>query len=87
MLKDVSLKSPEHVWTQHVMQLLDLVLLGDVSKLLKEDLQFAAKTRTKNKQVVKIEVFIHLSQGPQLPDSRTVPVRGSFGTGLLLKNK
>lgn len=42
MFEDVSLQPPEHVRAQHVVQLLDLVLLGDVSEFLQEDLQFAA---------------------------------------------
>lgn len=39
MFEDVSLQSPEHVGSQHVMQLLNLVLFGDVSKLFQETLQ------------------------------------------------
>lgn len=44
VLEDVGLQPPEHVWTQHVVQLLDLVLLSNVSKLLQEALQVAADT-------------------------------------------
>lgn len=43
MFEDVGLQPPEHVRTQHVVQLLDLVFLGDVGELLQEDLQFAAQ--------------------------------------------
>ncbi len=42
MFEDVGLQPPEHVRTQHVVQLLDLVLLCNVGKLLQEDLQFTA---------------------------------------------
>lgn len=42
MFEDVGLQPPEHVRAQHVVQLLDLVLLRDVGELLQEDLQFAA---------------------------------------------
>ena len=45
MLEDVGLQPPEHVRAQHVVQLLDLVLLGDVSELLQEALQVAMETR------------------------------------------
>lgn len=45
MFKDVSLQPPEHVRAQHIVKLLDLVLLGDVGKLLQEDLQFAAERK------------------------------------------
>lgn len=44
MFEDVGLQPPEHVRTQHVVQLLDLVLLRDVGELLQEDLQFTANT-------------------------------------------
>lgn len=43
MFEDVGLQPPEHVGTQHIVQLLDLVFLGDVGKLFQEDLQFAAR--------------------------------------------
>lgn len=42
MFEDIGLQPPEHVRAKHVMQFLDLVLLGNVSKLFQEDLQFAA---------------------------------------------
>lgn len=42
MFEDVGLQPPEHVRAQHVVQLLDLVLLRDVGELLQEDLQFTA---------------------------------------------
>lgn len=41
VFEDVGLQPPEHVRAQHVVQLLDLVLLRDVGELLQEDLQFA----------------------------------------------
>lgn len=42
VLEDVRLQPPEHVGAQQVVKLLDLVLLGDVGKLLQEALQVAA---------------------------------------------
>ena len=42
MFEDVGLQPPQHVGAQHVVELLDLVLLGDVRKLLQETLQIAA---------------------------------------------
>lgn len=42
VFEDVGLQSPEHVWTQHVVQLLDLIFFCNVCKLLQEDLQLAA---------------------------------------------
>ena len=39
VFEDVRLQPPEHVGSQHVVQLLDLVLFGDVSKLFQEPLQ------------------------------------------------
>lgn len=52
MFEDVGLQPPEHVRAQHVVQLLDLVLLGDVGKLLQEDLQFAAEGRVDDRQLM-----------------------------------
>lgn len=46
MFEDVGLQPPEHVRAQHVVQLLDLVLLRDVGELLQEDLQFTADGNT-----------------------------------------
>lgn len=43
VLEDVGLQPPEHVRAQHVMQLLDLILLSNVGKLLQEDLQVTAQ--------------------------------------------
>lgn len=43
VLEDVSLQPPEHVRAQQVVELLNLVLLGDVGKLLQEALQVAAQ--------------------------------------------
>lgn len=42
MLEDVGLQPSEHVRTQHVVQLLDLVFFCDIGELLQENLQFAA---------------------------------------------
>lgn len=38
VLEHIGFQPPEHVRAKHVMQLLDLVLLGNVSKLFQEDL-------------------------------------------------
>lgn len=46
VFEDVGLQPPEHVRTQHVVQLLDLVLLRDVGELLQEDFQFTADRNT-----------------------------------------
>lgn len=43
VLEDVSLQPPQHVRTQQVMELLNLVLLRDVGKLLQEALQVAVQ--------------------------------------------
>lgn len=43
VLEHVSFESPEHVWSQHVVKLFDLVLLGNVSKLLQETLKITAE--------------------------------------------
>ena len=39
VLEDVSLQPPQHVRPQQVMELLDLVLFGDVGELLQEAFQ------------------------------------------------
>lgn len=52
VFEHISLQPPEHVWAQHVMQLLDLVLLGDVSKLFQENLQVAAGKEATYRRVV-----------------------------------
>lgn len=44
VLEDVSFQPSEHVGAQQVMKLLDLVLLGDVSKLLQEALQVTGQS-------------------------------------------
>ena len=48
MFEDVGLQPPQHVGAQHVVELLDLVLFGDVRKLLQETLQIAAGTKQIN---------------------------------------
>ena len=50
MFEDVGLQPPQHVGAQHVVELLDLVLLGDVRKLLQETLQIAAGRKTNKQQ-------------------------------------
>jgi len=47
VLEDVGLEPAQHVGPQHVVELLDLVLLGDVRKLLQEALQVAAAMHRK----------------------------------------
>ena len=42
VLEHVCLQSPQHVGSQHVMELLDLVLFSNVCKLLQETLQVTA---------------------------------------------
>lgn len=44
VLEDISFQPSEHVGAQQVMKLLDLVLLGDVSKLLQEALQVTGQS-------------------------------------------
>ena len=44
VLEDVSLQPPQHVRPQEVMKLLDLVLLGDVSKLFQKALKVTMET-------------------------------------------
>lgn len=46
VLEDIRLEPPQHVGTQQVMELFDLVLLGDVCKLLQESFQVTAKAAT-----------------------------------------
>lgn len=48
VLEHVGLEPPKHVWPQQVMQLLDLIFLGNVGKLLQEAFQIAA---TKNQGI------------------------------------
>jgi len=43
VLEDVRLEPPQHVGTQQIVELFDLVLLGDVCKLLQEPLQVTVK--------------------------------------------
>lgn len=43
VLEHVCLESPEHVRSQHVVKLLDLVLLGDVGELLQETFKITAE--------------------------------------------
>lgn len=43
VLKHISLEPPQHVRSQQVMQLLNLIFFGDVSKLLQEALQVATR--------------------------------------------
>ena len=50
MLEDVSFQPAQHVGPQQVMELLDLVLLGDVGKLLQEALQVAVATGGKRRR-------------------------------------
>lgn len=45
VLEHISLEPPQHVRPQQVVQLLDLVFLGDVSKLLQEALQVASSQK------------------------------------------
>lgn len=48
MFEYISLQPPEHVWSQHVMELLDLVLFGNVCKFLKKSFQVAAEITSIN---------------------------------------
>ena len=48
VFEDISLQSPQHVGSQHVVELLDLVLFSDVCKLLQETLKVAADTEGNN---------------------------------------
>lgn len=48
VFENISLQPPEHVWSQHVMQLLDLVLFGNVRKLLEKPLQVTAARKEKH---------------------------------------
>lgn len=43
VLEHVCFESPEHVRSQHVVKLLDLVLLGDVGELLQETFKITAE--------------------------------------------
>lgn len=43
MFENVGFQPPKHVWSQHVVELLDLVLLGNVCKLFQKPLQVAAQ--------------------------------------------
>ena len=47
VLEHVSLEPPQHVRAQHVMQLFNLVLLGNVRKLLQEAFQIASEGKGK----------------------------------------
>lgn len=74
MFEDVSLQPPEHVRAQHVVQLLDLVLLGDVGEFLQEDLQFAADGKVDTETDER-------SHGDKLQMSADIEQRGrSHGT-------
>ena len=46
VFEHVGLQPPQHVGAQHVVELLDLVLFGDVRELLQETLQIAAGRKT-----------------------------------------
>lgn len=43
VLEDVRLEPPQHVRSQQVVELLDLVLFGDISKLFKEAFKVTTK--------------------------------------------
>lgn len=47
VLEHISLKPPQHVRAQHVVQLFNLVLLGNVRKLLQEAFQIASEGKGK----------------------------------------
>lgn len=51
VLEDVSLQPPEHVRAQQVMKLFNLVLLGDVGKLLQEALQVAVQVTIQEEEL------------------------------------
>ena len=73
VLEDVGLQPPQHVGPQHVVELLDLVLLGDVRKLLQEAVQVAVGERrgsTVNTQTIAqtIRTWIHGEHTDRLTD-------------------
>lgn len=47
VLEDVSLQPPQHVRPQEVMELLNLVLFGDVSELFQEAFEITEQTETR----------------------------------------
>lgn len=49
VLENISFETPQHVWAQHVMQLLDLIFLGNICKLFQEALQVTAEKQTLSK--------------------------------------
>lgn len=51
VLEDVSLQPPEHVRAQQVVKLFNLVLLGDVGKLLQEALQVAVQVTIQEEEL------------------------------------
>lgn len=63
MFENISLQPPEHVWSQHVMELLDLVLFGNVCKLLQKSFQIAAERKTRGEK-----------KTPELGESTSVDV-------------
>lgn len=51
VLKDISLEPPQHMWPQQIMQFLNLVFFGYVSKLLQEALQVTSSQKEKRKRM------------------------------------
>lgn len=65
VLEDVSLQPPEHVRAQQVMELFNLVLLGDVGKLLQEALQVAVQIRKRNQPMALLEIKLIFDLDPR----------------------
>lgn len=83
ILEHISLEPPQHVRPQQVVQLLDLVFLGDVSKLLQETLQVAATKNWDERQKQETGAGQSPSAGEvrtavrEQPASPLPPARGS----------
>lgn len=58
VLEDVGLQPPQHVRSQQVVELLDLVLLGDISKLLQETFQVAAPITEMNQYKRNLSTYL-----------------------------
>lgn len=67
MFEYISLQPPEHVWSQHVVELLDLVLFGNVCKFLKKSFQVAAEiTSISNAEMIAMQSHMRCSHATDL---------------------
>ena len=80
MFEDVGLQPPQHVGPQHVVELLDLVLLGDVRKLLQEALQVAEGESVAAVTQCLTDIALHLHEPADVQGGGRGPGRPTDAT-------